>query len=71
MKLGPESPRYINNDDKLTVATSAVEYQMSILSNASSGFYSRECKRLASDVREQREAREKLMVELEHYKQIT
>jgi hypothetical protein len=26
LKLGPESPRFTNNDDTLTVATSAVEY---------------------------------------------
>jgi hypothetical protein len=71
MKLGPESPRWNNNDDKLTVATSAIEYQASILSNASTGFYSRECKRLESDVKDQQDAREKLTEELEKYKVIT
>jgi hypothetical protein len=71
MKLGPESPRWNKNDDKLTVASSAVEYQASIVSNASTAFYSRECKKLESDVKEQRNARQKLMAELEQYKAIT
>jgi hypothetical protein len=47
LKLGPESPR---NADKLTVATSAIEYQASVTSNASTGFYSQECKRLEAAV---------------------
>jgi hypothetical protein len=41
-----------------------MEYQASILSNASTGFYSRECRRLEAAVLEQREAREKLEAEL-------
>lgn len=64
LKLGPESPRWKKNEDQLTVATSAVEYQVSILSNASTAFYDRECKRLESEVMEQREARVKMEAEL-------
>lgn len=73
MKLGPsDSPRFNRNeDDKMTVATSAVEYQMSILSNASTGFYDRECKRLESEVIEQRVAREQLVAQLEKHRKIT
>ena len=64
MKLGPEQSPRLANADKLTVATSAVEYQNSIISNASTGFYSRECKRLEHAVQEQREARVQLEAEL-------
>jgi hypothetical protein len=48
--------------DKLTVATDhcTADYQSSVLSNASTGFYSRECRRLEQAVMEQRDAREKL-----------
>ena len=67
LKLGPESPR-MADADKLTVATSAVEYQNSILSNASTSFYSRECKRLEAEVQEQREARAKLEEELNQHR---
>ena len=62
LKLGPESPR-LADADKLTVATSAVEYQNSIHSGATS-FYSRECKRLEAEVQEQRDARAKLEEQL-------
>ena len=69
MKLGPESPR-LANADQLTVATSAVEYQNSIISNASTGFYSRECKRLEAEVQEQREARARLEEQLNQYREV-
>ena len=45
MKLGPGGDK-LADMDKMTVATSALEYQCSLVSNASTGFYSRECKRL-------------------------
>lgn len=70
MKLGPGGDK-LADMDKMTVATSALEYQCSLVSNASTGFYSRECKRLEQAVQEQRMAREKLEAELEQHKMIT
>jgi hypothetical protein len=59
LKLAYSPPK---TADQLTVATEycATDYQSSVLSIASTGFYSRECRRLEAAVKEQRDARERL-----------
>jgi len=45
-------PEFKLYDDRLTVATSNDKDHVSMVSNASTGFYSRECQRLEAAVNE-------------------
>ena len=53
-------PEFKLYDDRLTNATSEVKDHISVVSNASTGFYSRECQRLEAAVEECRQTRLKL-----------